>query len=81
MSTEGLSSLLDLDRVDLDEPSPFFFPLPLPNTLTLPKSVHEERIRSNADVFDFALTEADMAMLDGMPPCARNSPHPDTVDF
>lgn len=47
----------------------------------LPKSVHEERIRSNADVFDFALTEADMAKLDGMPPCARNSPHPDTVDF
>ena len=47
----------------------------------LPKSVHEERIRSNADVFDFALTEADMVKLDGMEPCARNSPHPDTVDF
>lgn len=32
----------------------------------LPKSVHEERIRENARVFDFQLTTAEMARLDGL---------------
>lgn len=30
----------------------------------LPKSAHEDRIRSNSQVFDFELTESDMAVLD-----------------
>lgn len=34
--------------------------------VTLTKSVHEERIQSNADIFDFEISEEDMAYLDGL---------------
>jgi diketogulonate reductase-like aldo/keto reductase len=34
--------------------------------VVLPKSTHRERIESNAQVFDFALTDEDMAALDGL---------------
>lgn len=32
----------------------------------LPKSVNEERIKENADVFSFSLSEEDMTLLDGL---------------
>jgi diketogulonate reductase-like aldo/keto reductase len=35
-------------------------------TIVLPKSTHQERIRENADLFDFALSDEDMAALDGL---------------
>lgn len=35
-------------------------------TIVLPKSTHRERLEENAGVFDFALSDADMAVLDGL---------------
>jgi diketogulonate reductase-like aldo/keto reductase len=32
----------------------------------LPKSTHRERIEQNGQVFDFALSDEDMAALDGL---------------
>jgi 2,5-diketo-D-gluconate reductase A len=34
--------------------------------VAIPKSVQEDRIRSNADVGDFTLSDEDMAALDAM---------------
>jgi diketogulonate reductase-like aldo/keto reductase len=44
---------------------------------TIPKSVHHERVAENADVFGFALTPAEMAVLDGLDRGARVGGHPD----
>ena len=41
--------------------------------VTIPKSVHEERIRENAQVFDFHLTVEDMRALDSLDENLRNS--------
>ena len=41
--------------------------------VTIPKSVHEERIRENAQVFDFHLTAEDMRSLDSLNENFRNS--------
>lgn len=43
----------------------------------LPKSVHEERIIANTEIFDFELTEEDMKAIDAMPYCGGMRFNPD----
>lgn len=45
--------------------------------VTIPKSVHRERVAENADVFDFALTDDEMQAIDGLDRGERFGPHPD----
>ncbi|MBT1171928.1 aldo/keto reductase [Bifidobacterium sp. MA2] len=49
--------------------------------VVLPKSTHTERIRQNIDVFDFNLTDADMAAIDAIDTGKRNGADPDHFDF
>ena len=49
--------------------------------VTIPKSVKEERIISNSDVFDFELTPEDMLKIDSLDKNKRIGPHPDHVTF
>ncbi|MDR1063779.1 MAG: aldo/keto reductase [Azoarcus sp.] len=50
--------------------------------LTIPKSVHAERIAENFAVFDFALDNSDLARLAVLDRADnRIGPHPDTADF
>ncbi|MBT1181261.1 aldo/keto reductase [Bifidobacterium sp. CP2] len=49
--------------------------------VVLPKSTHAERIRQNIDVFDFTLTDADMAAIDAIDTGKRNGADPDHFDF
>ncbi|GGE08135.1 glyoxal reductase [Marinithermofilum abyssi] len=49
--------------------------------VTIPKSVKEERIRANADVFDFQLAPEDMEQIDALNQDKRIGPDPDNFDF
>jgi diketogulonate reductase-like aldo/keto reductase len=49
--------------------------------VTIPKSVHRERIIANAKIFDFELSVEEMALLDGMDAGQRVGADPDTFDF
>ena len=49
--------------------------------VTIPKSVTNERIRANADIFDFKISEKDLAYLDSLDRGERIGPDPDNFDF
>lgn len=51
------------------------------DVLPLPKSVHKDRIAQNSDVFDFALSEEDMHLIDALAFNGGNGTRPDDVDF
>ena len=49
--------------------------------VVLPKSVHEARIRQNADVYDFEITPEDMAAISALNQDLRTGADPDTFTF
>lgn len=49
--------------------------------IVLPKSTHADRIRQNLDVFDFQLSDADMAAVNAIDTGRRNGADPDDFDF
>ncbi|WP_283680209.1 aldo/keto reductase [Lentilactobacillus sp. Marseille-Q4993] len=49
--------------------------------LPLPKSIHEDYIKSNTEIFDFKLEDADVKTIDGFHGKAGLATDPDTTDF
>ena len=50
-------------------------------TLPLPKSVTPSRIEQNTQVFDFVISDDDMATINAMAYCGGSGLDPDAVDF
>ncbi|NLE52492.1 MAG: aldo/keto reductase [Chloroflexi bacterium] len=46
--------------------------------IAIPKSVNKDRIEANADLYDFELSEDDMATINALDQGERIGPHPDT---
>jgi diketogulonate reductase-like aldo/keto reductase len=51
------------------------------NIVTIPKSAQKDRIKSNADIFDFELTQEDMLKIDSLNKNHRIGADPDNIDF
>jgi diketogulonate reductase-like aldo/keto reductase len=48
--------------------------------VTIPKSIKEQRIIENANIFDFELSAEDMEEIDGLNKDERVGPDPDTFE-
>ncbi|HYK73188.1 MAG TPA: aldo/keto reductase, partial [Pseudoneobacillus sp.] len=48
--------------------------------VTIPKSIKEQRIIENANIFDFELSTEDMAKIDGLNKDERVGPDPDVMN-
>lgn len=48
---------------------------------TIPKSSNPDRIKQNADIFDFNLSDAEIQSIDALNKNERLGPHPDGIDF
>ena len=51
------------------------------NALPLPKSVTASRIKENTEIFDFAISDDDMKVINAMKYCGGSGLNPDKVDF
>jgi methylglyoxal/glyoxal reductase len=51
------------------------------DVITIPKSVHRERIISNADIFNFKLSDDDIKKIDALDKHSRIGADPDDFDF
>lgn len=51
------------------------------DVITIPKSVHKNRIKENSDIFDFELSEDDMRKIYSLDRNDRLGPDPDHVNF
>ena len=51
------------------------------DVVTIPKSVHKERIISNSQIFDFEIASADMKAIDSLDRHERVGADPDTFNF
>jgi len=49
--------------------------------VTIPKSIHEDRIMSNCNVFNFNISEHDMGIINNLDRDERVGPDPDHFDF
>lgn len=49
--------------------------------VTIPKSVHKERITANADIFDFEISSEDIIRIDTLDRSHRFGAHPDSFNF
>ncbi|MNB79609.1 putative oxidoreductase YtbE [compost metagenome] len=49
--------------------------------ITIPKSVHEKRIRENAGIFDFTLSDEDVKAIEDLNKNQRYGPDPDNFSF
>jgi methylglyoxal/glyoxal reductase len=49
--------------------------------ITIPKSVHRDRILSNADLFDFSITHEDIKKIDHLDCYSRTGADPDNFNF
>jgi len=49
--------------------------------VTIPKSVHQERIKSNTEIFDFEISDEDIGRIDKLDKNERFGAHPDTFTF